>query len=339
MNKQFQKIKILMIFLMLLCSSLYFISPIGKSAPLDPIYECKPIIIIEYDETLLQDLIVPYDEPRKIPIVIKAKIVGPAADIVTEKIGGGGILFIVDMSIAEVSEGVTASINPPIITFEVSDKFVSANATISITIDKYLPAFSLKNIKVRMNSRRLGSSKATLVKPGNFSQDIPFFVGYIPQLSFAYPKGNVKTINPDETANFTIEIQNWGNADTKVYTEIVDLPDGWLAEIDKNITLGSSLFDSNGKKTISLNVKPPISFGYHEDRAIIKVKMTPVFYNDSNYSGEPHYLYFIVQSEGFATPGFEMITILLGFIFVIIPICKRKNNNKINEKQSGRKKE
>jgi len=328
MIRQFRKTKIFTIFVMFLCSSLFVSCPIGKSGPLDQIYECTPYIIIEYNESLLQEPIIPYDQPKEIPLQVKARIDGPAADIVAPKLKK--INFIIDMSIVEVSEGCHAAINPPIITLPVSDQYKSANATLSLTIDQYLPAFSLKNVKVGMNSGKLGK----LVIPGNFTQDIPFFVGYYPQLSFSYPNYNVKSIMPDETAYFTIEIQNWGNADTKINSEIEDIPEGWQAEIAQNTTLGTDHTGSNFKGTMLLNVKPPINFGYHEDRAVIKVKMTPEYYNNSQYKGEPHYLYFIVQSKGFSTPGFEMGIILLAFIFVLFPIWKRKNN-KIEKKQSG----
>jgi len=339
MIKQFQEIKIFIVFLILFCSSLFVICPIGKSGPLDKIYECTPFIILEYNQTLLKNPVVPYDQPRTIPITVKVKVGGTAADIVLDKIGGGNIKLIVDMSVAEVSEGCHASINPPKLQFPVLGEYESANATLSLTIDKYLPYFSQESVKVRMNSEALISKGGVpLVKEGNFTQDVPFFVGYYPQLSFSYPDSNVKSISPGEkTAYFTIELQNWGNADTNVISEIVDIPKGWQAEIVQNTTLGTNLTGSNFKGTISLNVKPPINFGYHEDRAVIKVKMTPECYNHSQYKGEPYYLYFIVQSKGFSTPGFETGIVLFAFIFVLFPIWKRKNN-KIEKKQSGGRK-
>ena len=90
-------------------------------------------------------------------------------------------------------------------------------------------------------------------------------------------------------------MQNWGNADTRVYTEVEDLPEGWQAKIIENTTLGT-IIHGGIPATVRLKVKPPFNFGYHEDRAIIKIKMTPVYYNDSNFKGEPHYLYFIIIS-------------------------------------------
>lgn len=340
MNKQLQKFKIFIIFILLFCSSIIIISPSGKSGPLDQIYECSPFIEIEYNESLLKEPVVPYDEPRQIPITVKAKVTGPASDIVVDKIGSDwdnlGIRLIIDISIAEVSEGCYASINPPILQFPVSDEYKSTNATLSFTIDQYFPAFSLKKVKIQFSTRRLGK-KATLVKANNIVKEIPFIVGYQPQLSFSYPNSNVKNIAPGDTAYFPIEIENWGNAETNVNTEIVDIPEGWQADIIKNLTLGTNLFGGEAKATISLNVKPPINFGYHEDRTIIKVKMTPVYYNNSEFKGEPHYLYFIVQSKGFSTPGFEMILIIFAFIFVLFPLWKRKNIKIDKNQVRGRK--
>jgi len=325
MNKQFQKIEILIIFIIIFISSLFVISPVARSGPLDQIYECTPIVEIEYNETFLQEPVKPYDKPTQIPIIVKTKIDGPSSDIVAAKIGSDwenlrdAIRLIIDISIAEVSDGCYASINPPILQFPISEEYKSTNATLSFTIDQYFSAFTLKIVKIQFSVRRIGKA-ATLVKAANITKDIPFIVSYQPQLSFSYPESNVKNVNPDETASFPIEIENWGNAETNVNAEIAYIPEGWQAQIVKNLTLRTNLFGGDAAEIITLNVKPPIGFGYHEDRAIIKVKMTPVFYNDSNNTGEPHYLYFIVQSKGFSTPGFETTILIFAIIFIYIPI-------------------
>lgn len=324
MNKKYHKLKIILIFLTFFCSSIIAIGSNAKSGPLDPIYECKPNLVIEYDKGLLQDPIYPYDEARSIPVKIRLDVTGPASDIVLNKIGTGKIDLIVHMSIAEAPEGCQVSVNPPIVLITLSqDQPVRQNASISITINQYLPALSQEKVVIRMNSEKIG--KTTLITEGNFTQEIPFMVGYLPQLSFVYKDGNVRNINPDETAIFTFELQNWGNGVTNVKSEVEDLPDGWIAEIIHSTILGSELVGSTSKKTISLRVKPPIDFGYHEDRAIIKVSMTPVSYANPVYKGEPHYLYFIVQSKGFFTPGFDIIILLFAFVLVLYPAYKRKN--------------
>ena len=336
MSKKLRTIKTIVIFA-LLCSSLLLVVSTAKSLPIDQIYECTPTCIIEYNQTILQDPIIPYDAPRIIPINVKTKVNGPAEDIVVGKLGPDGIEYelIVYLSIDNIPEGCRASINPPLLKFLVTSDYSSNNASISITVNRDLPADAEKKIVVRMVTKRIGN-QATLVKAGNFTQEIPFTIGYLPQLSFTYPDGNVRDISPEETAEFTIELQNWGNGVTKVLSEAVDVPEGWLFEIVENTTLGTYQLGTNNKKTISLNIKPPASLGYHEDRAIIKVKMTPLYFENEEIKGESHYLYFIVQSKGFsasAAPGFEFIGIAFALFFVLlIGIGIRKINNKQKKK-------
>jgi len=326
MIKQIKKFKIFIIFLILFGSSSITICSVAKSGPLDQVYELTPNLTIEYDETILQKPIKPYDNATLIPVKIRLDLTSPTADIVLARIGGGKIKFIVNVEIIEIPEGCQASIIPKLILIDLPTEAIPvyANATISITVNQFLPAGSQKKLVARMVSEEIGN-QATLIKTGNYTQDIPFMVGYYSQLNFNYKDGNVRDIRPDETANFNFEIQNYGNGATNVISEIVDLPDGWATEIVRSTILGSEITGSTSSKTISLRVKPPIDFGYHEDRAVIKVKMIPVSYPNSEYSGEPNYLYFIVQSKGFFTPGFEFGIILFAFIFVLIPVWKRKN--------------
>ena len=332
MTNQFQKIKIFTLFLILLCSCLFVICPISKSAPIDKVYECTPLLIVEYNESITENPIIPFGEPTVIPVTVKAKIIGPADDIIDEFIGGGGVKLIVDLSIGEVPNGCHASITPTIVQFPVSKEYQTTNATLKLTINQYLPVKTQKRVFIQMNSRRLGKG-STLVHKGNISQEIPFEVGYYPQLSFSYINSNVRDIEPDETADFTFEIKNWGNGITDVATGIEEIPDGWIAEIIKSTTLGTEFGGEDSKKTISLKVKPPIDFGYHEDRAIIKISMTPISRVNPEDKGETHYLYFIVQSKGFSTPGFETIILFFAIIIIFVPvIIKKKRNNEVKKK-------
>jgi len=293
MKSQLQKIKLVFIFLILTFSFIIVFCPIGKSGPIDPIYDCYPILIIDYDPELVKEPIIPFNETRSIPVKIKARITGPAADIVVDTIAGE-VLLIVDLFMADVPEGVHASITPPIVQFPLSTEFEIQNATISITVNKDLPAAAQKDVIVRLESRKLGK-QATLVRKVNITQEIPFIIGYYPKLSFVYLDGNVRNISPEETASFNFEIQNWGNSATNVVSEVFDLPEDWSAEIARSTVLGSEIVGGTSKKIISFRVKPPIDFGYHEDRAIIKVSMIPKSELTSEDIGEPHYLYYYLH--------------------------------------------
>lgn len=338
MNKQFQGIKIYMILVLILFSSLLVIFPIAKSNPLDEYYKCDPYLEIDYNLSLLEDPIIPFDKPRKIPLEVKGKIGGPAVNFILERIGeGNDIKLIVKLFIDDAPEGCHVSITPSILEINpISKEYVSKNATLWITVNQKIPASAEKIIKIRMKSEKLGTG-ATIVPQANKTKDIPFTIGYYPQLSFSYPDDNVISIGPDETARFKVVIQNWGNGDTKVISKIVDIPDGWIVDLISSTILGTNFFGDYSEGTVSLNVKPPYSFGYHEDRAIINVSMTPIFFENPEIKGEPHYLYFIVQSKGFSTPGFDIVVLLFAFIFIMYPIWKRKNG-KIEKNQFRRRK-
>ncbi|MFO7677668.1 MAG: hypothetical protein R6V50_04725 [Thermoplasmatota archaeon] len=357
MNTKLQMIKAFTIFLLLFCSSVVIFSPAAKSGPFDDFYECIPHIYIDYNKSILEQLVIPYGEPTEFSITVKADIMGPAEDIVKEFLAKPPIKLIVGLSIENVPEGCYASVNPPLIEFipqkDLTWKPNEANVTLSFTIDQYVPAFSIKNVRLNISAPidrdfeegGVGESYLGLVvKPEAYYFDIPFTVGYQPKLSFSYPKQNVKNISPDETAVFPIEIENWGNAQSNIRIEVEDVPKGWTANIVDNLTLATNLFGDEAKGTVSLNVKPPIDFGYYENRTIITVKMTSTTrHNNSVLEGEPHYLYFIVQSKGVSTAlpsGSEMIFFIFASIliifFVIYLIWKGKHNKEYMKKIRGK---
>lgn len=353
MNKKMHKLKIVSIFFLLCCSliSIGIFCPIVEAGPLDPLYECTPYIEIDYNHTLMQQLVIPYDQPTEIPLTIKARITGAAADIVEQYISDQTYL-IVHLSVENIPEGCHASINPPFVAYAgISTQYQNADATLSFTIDTNVPAFSLKTVVINVTVESLRGKGvlilpgATLVQAASYSFKFSFIAGYLSELSFSYPEKNVKDISPAETAVFPIEIENWGNAQSNIKIEVKDIPEGWQASIVENLNLATRLFDDGNsgaasKSTISLQVKPPIDFGYREDRGIIIVKMTPTTRDlETLYlEGEPHYLYFIVQSKGVSTalPETSNIIILV-FISILIIIFIWKSKKYYDKQNKGGK--
>jgi len=131
------------------------------------------------------------------------------------------------------------------------------------------------------------------------------------------PQTNNKIIGPMDTAEFQVDITNMGNARTKVFFEIDydSLPEGWSAIINDNIVLETGS-GSTGK--VYLTVRPPKGFGYHDDDAIIRVKITPKYADDTNIQGEPEYLTVSVESRGLSVIGIEIIIPILILIFLAL---------------------
>ncbi len=125
------------------------------------------------------------------------------------------------------------------------------------------------------------------------------------------------TIGPMDTAEFPIDINNLGNARTKVFLEIDydSLPEGWSAIINDNIVLETGS-DSTGK--VYLSVRPPKGFGYHDDRAIIKVKVTPKYADDTNIQGDFEFLTVSVESRGLSVIGIEIVLAIVILILLVI---------------------
>ena len=87
-------------------------------------------------------------------------------------------------------------------------------------------------------------------------------------------------INPLETTTFNIEIENLGNAKTIVTSNILNVTIGWTVTITNETILKTATIGENPKKTISLTVKPPFEFGYHNEREVIQVSIIPSLFDD-----------------------------------------------------------
>jgi hypothetical protein len=133
------------------------------------------------------------------------------------------------------------------------------------------------------------------------------------------PQINSKIIGPMDTTSFPIDINNQGNGRTKVFLEIdyESLPEGWSAVIDDNVIIeaGSS---SEKTKTVYLTVYPPKSFGYHDDIANIRVKVTPTWAEDTSIEGKYEYVTLNVESRGISVIGIEMVFTVVVLIALIL---------------------
>ncbi len=303
--------------------------PTSSAGFMDEWYECEPIIDIVYNDEDVNDPIMPYSEPKVFPIKVKIKIKGPLQHIVSDPKRYGSNEFFIDLYMEECPEWCKATIFPPLIKMNVSQNFQSADVDVAITLDKDAPAFEKSELKIRVVSRPMGN-KAYVVPEGNKTLTIPFYVGYVPFLAINEIEGNHKVIGPNEMANFPLEIINLGNDATDIKTDFLTVPEGWNVEVIELLTLDQYLGKSY-KKTLNLAIKPPDSFGYHEDREVIEISITPSSNKDSNMTGESYILSFVVHSRGFSTPGFEGILVILSIIIVLF-IFRFKNLSKNNSK-------
>ncbi|HHH80059.1 MAG TPA: hypothetical protein ENL13_04065 [Thermoplasmatales archaeon] len=293
----------------------------GPISRLTKLYHCEPFFKVEYNKTSLEEPITPLSEPREIPVRIGCMINGLFADIVADTYSSYEVPLFVNLYVEETPEWCTATVTPPLIYMPISSTWHSENATVFLTLKENAPAFEQAKIKIRIRSDSVG--KRVIIPEGNTTLDIPFRTGYIPIISLSVPEGNYKIISPYDTARFKIDVENLGNEKTELTSYALNVPDGWTVTITSNTVLDSKARGGNPKKSIELDVKPPYGFGYHEDRQVIQVSITPSYYNDPTLRGEEHILSFIVLSRGFSTPGFETLFTILTFMGIVL-INKRR---------------
>ncbi|RLF26440.1 MAG: hypothetical protein DRN01_04710 [Thermoplasmata archaeon] len=241
---------------------------------------------------------------------------GLFADIVADTYTSHETHLYVNLYVEETPEWCTATISPPLIYMPITSTWHTESATVYLTLKENAPAFEQAKIKIRIRSDSVG--KHVIIPEGNTSLEIPFTTGYIPIISLNMPDGNYKIVNPQETATFTIDVENLGNEKTEITSKVLNTPEGWTVSILPTTVLDSKVRGGNPRKSIHLDVKPPYGFGYHEERQVIQVSITPSYYNDPTLRGEEHILSFIVLNRGFSTPGFETLFTMLAFIGIAL---------------------
>jgi len=286
--------------------------PTTLAGPLDKVYECQYALEVDYDIAAAEAPFLPLDMTIDIPLTLNLRAIGIYAEEMMPYYGSSSTL--VDLYINHTSTWCTATISPAFLMVPADDEWVPSNTTLHVKIDENSRAFVDGNVQIRIEVGGLGA-----ILSRTFNVDIPFRPGYLPQLK-VYTEVTNQLIEPSDTANFDIEIENLGNAKTNVTCRVLNMPKDWVISIDSNAIIGSRTLGENSKKTISLVIRPPYGFGYHQDREVVQVSIVPLYYDDDTLIGQEYLLSFIVQSRGFSTPGFEGIFVifaLIGMVFFI----------------------
>jgi len=299
-------------------------------AGLVDVYNCYSFIKIDYDEEAANVPLIPIDMIMNIPITLNYYVDGyfdediPAfyANVAHQK-------NFIYLYIENKPDWCNATISPSFIQMPTLANGTTENATLTIKIDDSAHAFDLGKIELKVRVTNMG-----VIKGGTFYSNITFKPGYFPLLKLTIPGERVELIEPLETTKFDIEIENLGNAKTLVTSKVLDVPEGWTVAIDPETVIGTgTTIGDDPKKTISLVLQPSIEFGYHNDREVIQVSITPSYIDDPSLTGQEYLVSFLIQSKGFSTPGFEAILALSALIIVVICAKKRKKmKGKINSR-------
>jgi len=318
MNKNFKNIKIMLITTIILISlsvAMFPVTPADDSA----LVGLSSIVNLNWkNETGKLDPIQPKQDLRPYTLVVSYTVTRGG-------LFGGELIYslyegrTVDIKLDLVGypKWATVELTKDTITAHVP-RFIGQEAKyevrIELSLDEDAPAYEQGIIYVKATVPQIGPIDGM---EQTFS--LSFKPAYRALISYL-PQTNNKIIGPMDIAEFPIDVTNLGNARTKVFFEVDydSLPDGWSAIINDNVVLETG---SGSMGKVYLTVRPPKGFGYHDDDAVIRVKITPKYADDTNIQGESEYLTVNVESRGLSVIGIEiLIPIIIIILLVIITV-------------------
>jgi len=293
------------------------------SSARDPIYKAKVNIRLQWSDDAFEEPIVPRDKIVTLNISV-------ILEIKTGESFGAGLLegyrgddALIDLFMLDYPSWCYATLKCDLLVTNVSE-LAEAKTQVYIIINENAPAYAQGYITFRVKVADLG-----LIKGDDQTFTLNFKPAFFPLIKTELPRINTMEIAPNSKAVFPIKVENAGNAKTKVFFEIENIPKGWSAAIRDTVILDDT---SGSTETVYLTVIPPNDLGYHYKEIIINVKITPTFAEDTEQKGTPVYGYFIVRNRGFSSGGLEFYFLIFIIILIIIAIFLRIFRKKLKIK-------
>ena len=312
MTKHFRTIKASIIMGILLVSVFAAFTPTTSAGTL---IKMSSYVNIYWAANETQRPVIPRGEMRQLDLTItyavtRAAILSQLAFLIYQ-----GRQVNIKVEITDTPPWCTANLKAGTVTTSIKPEESELFTTLTLRIDNDAPAFGAGYVKIKASVDKIG-----MIDPYTQEYSLEFTPAYLPMINAQLPEGNSMKIGPLDTATFPIEVTNMGNARTRIFFEIENIPEDWIAVVTDDITLDEAEGSSG---TAYLTIKPPKGFGYHYDEESIRVIMTPARAEDIQNRGESSYVTVIVESRGFSTPGFEAI-LFIGALLAVALIFKLK---------------
>jgi len=280
---------------------------------------------MDYDPVAASEKIVPLSGEIEIPIYISTKVEGLFANFLTSRFPSAYTVS-VDLSVQGTKPWFTAWISPNVVNPDIGINWRQTNASVHISFNENAPAHESAIIDISMHAYVTGgfgrfNDKTTTAQ-------LSFVPSYLPIID-ATPKTTYMEISPGEIGLFDIDLENLGNAETEFLFTVIDVPEGWSANIVSNTKVGSKIDGDDPTKTIQLSVQPPFNFGYHNERKDITIGVRGRFYAGASgvLETDTYEIIFTVQNRGFSTPGFEIGVMGIALLIIISIIYKKKQKD------------
>lgn len=317
MTKHFRKIKTSFVMMILLASLFIAFLPTASAGPF---INLTTYIDVNWSGNETERPIVPRGVQRELDLVFRFAVsTGALPSQILFRLLYESRQTSIKVEIIDTPTWVTAGLKSGSLPVQLSTQEVTVNNKLTLRVDVDAPAFGGGYVRL----------KASVPKTGpidGFEQEfyLEFTPDYLPLISTQLPEGNSKRVGPLDSAIFPIEIENMGNARTRVFLEVENIPPGWIAVVTDDITIDEAV---GSKGMAYLTIKPPRDFGYHFEEQSFRVSMEPARAEDLNNRGEKTYVTVIVESRGFSTPGFESILVVIALFSVALLYHKKKTSN------------
>lgn len=321
-SKNYKKIASSLVLFIVIISIFSIIIPVSRS---DKIYNARCWFDLEWSDIETQKPVVPRDEIKRFNLTVKFEI------RTGETYGKGAVDAyiaaerghpLIELEVIDSSHWCDAVMERPTIATNFTWS-TEVKTAVFITINENAPAYGEGFIKIHAYANNLG-----LIEGYSNNFTLPFTPAYKPIVDAKLLNLNSKKISPNDEAVFPIELENMGNARTKVLLEVNELPEGWTATVTDYVILAEQ---EGSKETAYLSVIPPSGLGYHDEEISITVKMTPIMAENPEEVGNSFYANFIVESRGFSVNGIEQYIfyiIIIGVILLIILLIYKRVNKK-----------
>jgi len=280
-----------------------------SSVGADAVYNARSVVDVKWNLNESEKPVVPREEIKRLTLKVTFRIdTGESFGQGLYDGYKGTALAFIDLEVNDSSPWCSAVISPSTVATNIS-RYSETTADLYLTLDETAPAYGEGFLSIKAKSRAL-----SLIEGFEDSFNLYFVPSYLPIIAIDLPESNSKRAGPMETIVFPIAIENKGNARTKVFFEVSQDEEDWVATVTDELTIPEA---SGSTDTAYLTIVPPNDFGYHYGEAVFTVSILPTRAENTDERGSPLYATFIVQNRGFSTMGVEAF-IPIGLVVLII---------------------
>lgn len=322
--KNLKMIKTTFIFSLVLISLFTLLIP--QTEARDKSYNAFVDVTLTWSEEFNDEPIVPRDEIVELELKLIFEIFtgeGYGAGIF-EGYRDKGSTALIDLYIVDYPPWCSAVLDIGILEVNISERDEDS-FSLFIHVNEDAPAYTSGIIRIGVEVKNFGLFRGTYE-----DFNLTFKPAFFPIIKTNLPEMNTKKINPTKEAVFPIEIVNVGNAETKVFFKVLNVPKDWAASITDSIIIPER---KGSSRTAILTVIPSRDIGYHYDEANIVVEILPAFSESIDIKGKPIYATFLIQNRGFSSTGLELYIPLAFAVFIIIVLINLFYIKKQKEKK------